>query len=139
MYRNHGPFPLKRGSRYEMPVLYDNCCGYPCTACYSCYTYAAGLCVHYRRVIFCGLYRISRAFDNSEQSSVSLKGTESCSFASLSSIIPDFFAFAEKEDRIRFTVSFSQNRSGVIASISDRAVCRYSLIIRTPVRGQYRL
>lgn len=50
----------------------------------------------------------SMAFDNSEQSSVSLKDSRSGSFTSSVSKIPDCFALAAKADRIRLTVSFSQ-------------------------------
>jgi hypothetical protein len=70
----------------------------------------------------------SKAFDKSEQSSVSLKGRVSGSFASTVSMICDCFALAAKADKIRLTVSFSQKRKGVMASMSDWAVRRYSLI-----------
>ena len=54
----------------------------------------------------------SKAFDNSEQSSVSLNGSESGNFASTVNMIPDCFALEAKADKIRLTVSFSQNRKG---------------------------
>jgi predicted transporter len=53
-------------------------------------------------------WAFSNALDKSEQSSVSLKGKASGSLASIESRISDCLAFAAKEDRIRFTVSFSQ-------------------------------
>ena len=71
----------------------------------------------------------SKAFDNSEQSSVSLRVSESGNFASTVNIIPDCFALEAKEDKIRFTVSFSQKRMGVMASMSDWTARKYSLIL----------
>ena len=70
----------------------------------------------------------SKAFDNNEHSSVSLKESETGSLASIVSWISDCFAFAVKADKIKLTVSFSQKRVGVMASMSDWAVRRYSLI-----------